>query len=133
MGEMTKAEEVIAIIETQGISLMKACQQVDYKHNAFLAAIKSQGLIDDYARAREVRADMIFDELMQIADEPIGQTVDEDGNTRLDSGWQQHKKQRIDTRKWVLARMNPKKYGDRIETVVTEGRKLPDWMKEGDE
>lgn len=128
MSDKTKAEQVIDLIGTEALSIRKACERLDYKPSTFLLHVETEGLSERYARAREVRADMIFDDLMQIADEPIGLTVDEDGNTRLDSGWQQHKKQRIDTRKWMLAKMNAGKYGDRIETVVTEGKSLPPWI-----
>lgn len=133
MGEMTKAEQVIELIGEEALSIRKACEKVDMKPSTFLLHVEKEGLAERYARAREARADMLFDEMIEIADEPIGQAIDENGNTRLDSGWQQHKKQRIDTRKWMLARMNQRKYGDRIEQVITEGKSLPDWMKAGDE
>ena len=133
MIEMTKAEQVIELIANEGVSLIKACKKVGYTHGAFLAEIKREGLIDDYVRAREARADMMFEEMEEIANEKVGESVDDNGNIRLDSGWQTRQKLRIDTLKWILSRMNPKKYGDRIETVITEGKRLPEWMKEGDE
>lgn len=129
---MTKAEKVIELIETKGESLMKACEQSGYTHNAFLAAIKAQGLIDDYARARETREEIWFEEIRKISEEKAGEIVDENGNIRLDSGFQQRQKLRIDAIKWMLSRMNPKKYGDKIETVITQGKSLPQWMQEGD-
>lgn len=126
---MTKAEKVIELIETKGESLMKACEQSGYTHNAFLAAIKAQELIDDYARARETREEIWFEEIRKISEEKAGEIVDEHGNIRLDSGFQQRQKLRIDAIKWMLSRMNPKKYGDKIETVITQGKSLPDWME----
>lgn len=71
---------------------------------------------DQYARATEIRADEIFDELINISDDSGDDII------TLDNGKDviNHKvilrdRLRIDTRKWILARMNPKKYGDRIE------------------
>ena len=58
-----------------------------------------------YAYACEVRQDDIFDELFDISDNS-GEDVNRD---RL----------RIDTRKWVLARMAPKKYGDKAAVELT--------------
>lgn len=61
---------------------------------------------DNYARAREMQADVYFDQVVTIADEtddaPLG---------RL----------RTDSRKWVLARMNRAKYGDRTEVGLGNG------------
>ena len=123
MGEVSKAEQVIELIAEKGLSLCEACKQLKYSHNAFLAAIKSQGLIDEYARARETRDDMWFEEIKKIAEDQAGEIVDEYGNVRLDSGFQQRQKLRIDAIKWMLARTSPKKYGDKID-VTTDGKEI---------
>ena len=130
---MTKAEQVIELVKTKGLSRNKACEKVGIPTSTFEDHLKAEGLGDQYARAREDRADLLFEEMEEIANEKAGEYVDDNGNVRLDSGWQTRQKLRIDTRKFMLARMNPKKYGDRIETVITEGKRLPEWMKEGDE
>lgn len=57
---------------------------------------------DKYERALKEREDYHFDEMLDIAD-----LVEED-NIKI-----QKAKLMIDTRKWVLSRMNPKKYGDK--------------------
>lgn len=57
-----------------------------------------------YARACEARVETMADELMEIADGPAIDVVDVQKN-RL----------RIDTRKWLMSKMLPKKYGDKIE------------------
>jgi hypothetical protein len=57
-----------------------------------------------YARAREERADLIDDEIVQIAD------TDPDPNRA---------RVRIDARKWWAAKVNPKKYGDKLTTENT--------------
>lgn len=54
-----------------------------------------------YARARETQADAIFDEILEIADEATGETVNQ---ARL----------RIDARKWMAGKLRPKKYGDKL-------------------
>ena len=35
----------------------------------------------------------------------------------------QHRRLQIDARKWVLAKMNPKKYGDKVD-LTSDGEKL---------
>ena len=54
-----------------------------------------------YARACMMRADEIFDEIFEIADSATQENVNA---ARL----------QVDTRKWSLARMNPRKYGDKL-------------------
>jgi hypothetical protein len=56
---------------------------------------------EQYARAREDQADSHADEIIDIADNEM-----EDPNSR---------RVRIDARKWVAAKLKPKKYGERID------------------
>lgn len=55
-----------------------------------------------YARAREVQADTLFDEILTIADK----ATSEDAHAR---------RLMIDARKWMAGKLRPKVYGDRIE------------------
>lgn len=79
---------------------------------------RAKELADKYARATEVRADRVFDELLQIADTPlIGEKVkiDKDGKKEVQRGDMiEHRRLQVDARKWALARMSPRKYGDRL-------------------
>ena len=68
---------------------------------------------DRYARARDEQADTLADEIIAIADEPPAEVVDDKGISRTDSGWVTWQKNRVDARKWVAAKLKPKKYGDR--------------------
>lgn len=71
-----------------------------------------------YAHAREAAADKLVIETVAIADDGANDTyVDEEGQQRTDYDVIQRSKLRVETRKWLLARMAPKTYGDRIETV----------------
>ena len=69
-----------------------------------------------YALAREAQADHYFDEIFEIADDGSNDWMERqhrDGSTEtvLDQEHVQRSKLRVDTRKWALARMSPKKYG----------------------
>lgn len=67
-----------------------------------------------YARACEDRADAIFDEMLEIADDGTNDTFEgEDGMRLLDRDHVQRSKLRVETRKWMLGKMAPKKYGER--------------------
>lgn len=65
----------------------------------------------NYVRAREDQAETHADEMQEIADE----TPPLDANGRTDSGWVQWQRNRIDTRKWIAAKLKPKKYGDKVD------------------
>ena len=55
---------------------------------------------DMYARAREVQADVLADEILEIADSDL-----DPNRARV----------MIDARKWLAGKLRPKKYGDRVE------------------
>lgn len=73
---------------------------------------------ENYTRATMERADAVFEEMFAIADDGSNDTyVDEKGFVKVDTDVVNRSRLRIETRKWALARMAPKKYGDKIETV----------------
>src|SRR5215470_16369646 len=61
-------------------------------------------------RAREERADRLFEELFEIADKPCTNQVEV-----------QQQRNRLDTRKWALSKLTPSRYGDRVEHDVKGG------------
>lgn len=69
---------------------------------------------EQYARAREDQADTLADEIIDIADEQA-EVTKEDGTTYdPDVG---RDKLRVDARKWVAAKLKPKKYGDKVDVA----------------
>lgn len=81
----------------------------------------------DYERARDIRADKIFEEMLVIADTPKTGTITKLGGANgmevTETDMIQHRRLQVETRKWILGRMKPKKYGDKIETTITGGDK----------
>lgn len=64
----------------------------------------------DYANAREARAEVLFDEMDEVAEQAVASvSAVEVAGLRL----------KMDTIKWKLARMNSKKYGEKVSTEVT--------------
>ena len=72
-----------------------------------------------YAQAHEAYAESVFEEMLEIADDSRNDFMEREKNGRsfvvLDDEAVSRSRLRIDTRKWMLARMAPKKYGDKIE------------------
>lgn len=81
------------------------------------------GFFEQYARAREIQADLKFEEIQEIADDGTNDWMAALGEGEGTAGWRfngehvQRSKLRVDTLKWRLARMNGKKYGDKSETT----------------
>jgi hypothetical protein len=117
-----------------GESLLRICKDENMPHRAtihrWLLATDENGnkinkeFCDKYEEAVNLRADKMFDELEYIADDGTNDYIEKeraDGSTyvALDSEHVQRSRLRIDTRKWYLSKIMPKKYGDR-STLVTE-------------
>jgi hypothetical protein len=68
-----------------------------------------------YAYARDMQADKMAEETIQIADDGLNDTyLDDDGNKRTDHDVIARSRLRVDARKWYASKLAPKKYGDRI-------------------
>lgn len=99
----------ICSLLADGESLRKVCERqgMPNKATVFRWLAQHEDFRDQYATATETRADAIFEEMFEIADE-VAEEAAAVGKARL----------RIDTRKWALARMNPKKYGDKVSQDI---------------
>ena len=99
----------ICSLLADGESLRKVCKRTGMPNKAtvFRWLAQHDEFRDQYAKATETRADAIFEEMFDIADNVAEETAAV-GKARL----------RIDTRKWALARMNPKKYGDKVSQEI---------------
>jgi len=81
-------------------------------------------LAEQYTRAREHQAELLEAEIQAIADDgqrdyvlgPQGPYVDHDHISRS--------RLRVDTLKWRLARMHPRKYGDKLELAGDQAAPL---------
>lgn len=71
-------------------------------------------LVKRYARACEARAESIFEDILEIADEANADlTISEKGQLIVNGEAVQRSKLRVDARKWVLSKLDPKKYGEK--------------------
>ena len=104
-----------------GLSLRKICRSkgMPSKTSVFKWLGQNSTFADQYARAREAQADGLVDEMVAIADTPFIGTKTKrtsDGKIEKTTGdMVEHRRLQIETRKWVAARMRPKKYGDKLD------------------
>lgn len=75
---------------------------------------QDEGFAARFARAREVGADAIAEETLDILDQPPERTNTEHGD-KVDSGYVAWQKNRAEQRLKLLAKWFPKKYGDKQE------------------
>lgn len=112
--QKTRAERclsVIQLIETEGLSLIKACKNANIPRSEFHEEEKINTVLSDqYARAREKRAELYLDEVIEIADDETQDKTPFYGAVKV-----KRDSLRIETRLKYLATMYPKKYGNKLE------------------
>ena len=100
-----------------GKSLVAICKRDDMPSYTTVMKWLSQdtdGFALKYARAKEAQAEYLADEIISIADEKTNSSEEVQRN-RL----------RVDARKWVAAKLKPKKYGDRIGHEISGPDRAP--------
>ena len=73
---------------------------------------------DQYALAREAQADSLADDIIDIADTPVlgvKTKTTAQGIETTEGDMIEHRRLQVDARKWVAAKLKPKKYGDRVD------------------
>ena len=76
-----------------------------------------------YARATTERAELMFEDMFDIADDSTSDYTQTESGQIFNSEHLQRSKLRVDTRKWALSKMMPKKYGDKLD-LTTDGEKI---------
>lgn len=107
-----KATEICSLLVTRNPdsnrprSLRDVCELENMPHEATVYRWLSthEQFREMYARAREERADMLADDVIDISD------------TETDAA---KARNRMDARKWYAAKLNPKRYGDKVTNELT--------------
>ena len=114
------ASAILAEISTTRDSLATICKRNESfpsPATVYKWLIEQPQFSENYARAKEEQLQILADELVPIADTPeVGEKIREtkDGPMREIGDMIEHRKLQIDTRKWLLSKLAPKKYGDKI-------------------
>ena len=123
------AEDVLKGMAERNLSCFKACEAAGVPIGSFLRWVEQDAqLAERYARTRETLIERIAEETMEIADQEA-ETAVEVNKQRL----------QVDTRKWLLAKLAPQRYGDKLHLAghdggtvktETETRVAPDALRE---
>ena len=119
------ADRICALLE-EGWSLRAIAKDIGMKTDAEIVRWGNDpdgphGFAQRYARAMVARFERMAHEVIDIADE-IAPT---DINGHVDTGWVQQQRLRSDNRKWLLAKMLPKRFGDKVTTEITSDPNAP--------
>lgn len=126
----------------EGKSLKKICAQPGYPADATVRG----WVIDDvggcsaqYTRARDIGLDVMADDLLDISDTAVVGVIETDKVNAAGVAYTEkqrrdaldHRKLRVDTRKWYLSKIAPKRYGDRVAVDVTNANGIEDRLRAG--
>ena len=120
---------------TSGKSLRSLCEKDDIPDlsciMSWLVDGKHKDFQEHYEQARTAQTEMMAEEIMEIAEElPEYNTKD---GSKIDSAGIQRNQLRVDTRKWVMARMNRKRFGDRVDSTINVNVDISNEMREAEE
>ena len=106
---------------SKGASLRKACKNSGIPRMTFYNWIDDeQKEIDRYTRAKEQGIEARFESI----EEDYNEEPQRDPETgKIDSAWVQLQRLKIDSKKWELSKLAPKKYGDKID-VTSKGESI---------
>ena len=122
---------VASILErlADGESLRTICADdaMPARATVFNWLASNENFAKQYRVAREAQADALFDELLDIADDGTNDWMERKNADGQNIGWQENGEAlrrsvlRVDARKWIVSKLLPKKYGDRVTNVVEGG------------
>lgn len=128
----------ICLLLVEGTPMRKICLQDGMPSETtvyrWLQSDEHPGFRELYARAREGQAHRMLDEIIEIADDASRDVVeisagysDEEGNDKTRDVERftavSRDKLKIDTRKWAMAKLAPKVYGDKLD-VTSDNKPL---------
>lgn len=111
-----KADAICAML-AQGASLRKACRELNGPDPSTVLRWTEEfaPFAQQYADARARGYAMLADELIEIADDSSGDTIETEDGPRHNAEFAARSRLRLDTRKWMLSKMLPKVYGDKLD------------------
>lgn len=112
-----KADEIVRRV-SEGVPLAQVCRDMKMGLTTWYKWTYARPeLQKSIARAREAGYDMIAADALRIADTPIEgveTTTDEKGTTEKRGDMLGHRKLQVDTRLKLLAKWDPKRYGEKL-------------------
>jgi hypothetical protein len=117
------ADKICETISTSNKGLRTICKEEKISVSSVLNWLRdteNKEFLAQYARAKQEQADHLAEEIIAIADDSSDDLkgVDDYGNRIENKEFVNRSKLRVDARKWVAAKLAPKKYGDKLDTTI---------------
>ncbi len=123
-----RAAAITAVLEglAKGTPLTVICRQdgMPEDRTIRLWAEQDEELSSAIARAREAGFDALAVEALTIQDQEPEMAIGADGSSRRDSAWVAWQRNRVETRLKLLAKWDPKRYGEMIKHGNADGSNL---------
>ena len=118
-GVTTYSESIADLIcerIAKGESLRDICadDEMPARSTVFKWLDENKAFSDQYVRAREAQADLLAEEIIQIADDGANDTYVTDSGEAVNHDVIARSRLRVDARKWMASKLAPKKYGDKV-------------------
>ena len=111
----TTIDTVLELV-ANGKSLTDAIHQLNISRTTWYKWLKEDStLANNYARACEERTEVFADKILEIIDKPLPKTTKGD----LDNAEVNNRRLQVDFHKWLMGKMNPKKYAEHVDTTIT--------------
>lgn len=119
------ANKICAIIATSSKSLKKICEtdEMPSVSTVLKWLNTNEAFLRQYTRAKEEQADLLVDEMIEIADDG-SQDLDgynDYGKPIENKEFVNRSRLKVETRKWIASKLKPKRYGEKLD--VTSGDK----------
>jgi hypothetical protein len=118
------AEEICYAVSCSSYGIKKLCKLNNHwpSHDTIYRWLAMEKEFSDlYARAKRLQIEVIIDEILEIADDNSKDNViNENGKSIIDHEHINRSRLKIDTRKWLAAKLCPRLYGDKEEFVSLE-------------
>lgn len=115
--------DTICLRLAEGESLRAICRDDDMpsQTTVFRWLAAKPTFCEQYTRARALQAERWSEEIIEISDDATRDTVQTEAGERADHEWISRSRLRVDTRKWLMSKLAPKKYGDKLLHAGPDG------------
>lgn len=123
-----KVAALICSLLAEGQSLRKICSLDSMPRMStvmqwlFNPSDFRESFVEQYRRARQMQAEIMADECIDIADDASeDEIITDEGKRMLNKEFVQRSKLRVETRQWTAVRLLPKVYGNKPEEKGDDG------------
>ena len=105
---------------TNGESVRKICEEKEFPSRPTVYAwlLKYEDFLNQYEEAKKIQVDKFAEEIMDIADDSTNDYMERESKNgeKYEALNQENigrSRLRVDTRKWLMGKLRPKKYGEK--------------------